>query len=377
MQGFIIAGVAVSGFFIIFILSKKNRKRADLLLILINLFMIGFLALDVLIRERITPTLFFLQALLPFFLFPVFLLFALETLGKKWNTLWLVLFVPASIATLYISADLYFLHDYSEPELLKLYNFPPLAHHVLYKSNQILFIASLIWLIRKLREYRRNIKENYSYIDPISLRWLSRFSWIYLSITFISLTVFVISNLHIFPIDIQTAYSIVSACAVLTIFYLSFHGIRQYSVTEYYTKLQPVEENTFEIPESKEKYKASSLTGRELESIYNQLLKLFEDKAVYCEPKLQLQDVADALSVTSHTLSQTINTLAGQPFYDFVNGYRVTKLQRLLEDPAKKRFTILALGMDSGFNSKASLNRVFKEHTGLSPSEYQRRHFHN
>ena len=40
----------------------------------------------------------------------------------------------------------------------------------------------------------------------------------------------------------------------------------------------------------------------------------------------------------------------------------------------QKRFTILALGLESGFNSKASLNRVFKEETGLSPREYQLRH---
>jgi YesN/AraC family two-component response regulator len=165
---------------------------------------------------------------------------------------------------------------------------------------------------------------------------------------------------------------------VLIIFYLSYHGIRQYSITEYYTnwQLEPVKEIHVET-DSKEKYKASSLTGGEQESIYRELLKLFEDKAVYCEPKLQLQDVASALKVTPHALSQTINTLAAKPFYDFVNEYRVKNLQKLLQDPSKKRFTILALGMDSGFNSKASLNRVFREHIGLSPSEYQKRHLRN
>jgi len=45
-------------------------------------------------------------------------------------------------------------------------------------------------------------------------------------------------------------------------------------------------------------------------------------------------------------------------------------------DPTQKRYTILALGLESGFNSKASLNRVFKEATGISPSEYQKRHLH-
>jgi AraC-like DNA-binding protein len=187
------------------------------------------------------------------------------------------------------------------------------------------------------------------------------------------------SNFNIFPIDIPTAYSVVSACGVLTIFYLSFHGIRQYSIAEFYSNRQsePVAENRTDSPRSKEKYKDSSLTEGEQESIYRDLLKLFEEQAIYCEPKLQLQDVAEALKVTPHALSQTINTLGGKPFYDFVNVYRVKYFQKLLQDPAKKRFTILALGLDSGFNSKASLNRVFKEHIGLSPSEYQKRHLRN
>ena len=126
--------------------------------------------------------------------------------------------------------------------------------------------------------------------------------------------------------------------------------------------------------DAKEKYKSSSLSQSEQEFIYRQLLVLFEEKRVYCEPKLQLQDVADLLRISPHTLSQTINTLAGKPFYDFVNGYRVKHLEKLLKDPSQRRYTILALGMESGFNSKASLNRIFKEAMDISPSGYQKLH---
>ncbi len=376
MRGFIIAGIAVSGFFIAFIFSKKNRKGPDILLILINLMMIGFLVLHLLISERITAVRFFLQSLLPFFLFPVFLLFALETLQEKRNKWWLILFLPVFIAGIYIAADLFLLHDYSEHELYRLYNAPPLAYHIIYKSNQVFFILALFWLIKKLTEYKNRLKNNYSYFDPISLQWLTRFSWIYLSITLLSLAVFLISNFGILPVNIQMAYSIVSACTVLAIFYLSFHGIRQYSVNEYYTehRKETGEEISPETRESKTKYKASSLTSENQESIYNRLLELFEDHTVYCESRLQLSDVANMLKVNTHNLSQALNSLAGKPFYDFVNSYRVRYLQKLLTDSGQKQFTILSLGFESGFNSKASLNRVFKEQTGLSPSEYQKLH---
>src|SRR5277367_6191566 len=140
MQAFNIAGVAVSGFFIIFILSRKNWKRADFLLILINLLMISFLVLDVLVPENITLNRFFLQAQLPFYLYPVFILFAFEALQKKVHASWLLLFVPAFVTTVCIGSDLYFFHDYNSKELLEgVYNDPPFFYHILYKGNQVFF----------------------------------------------------------------------------------------------------------------------------------------------------------------------------------------------------------------------------------------------
>ena len=47
---------------------------------------------------------------------------------------------------------------------------------------------------------------------------------------------------------------------------------------------------------------------------------------------------------------------------------------KLISDPDNNKFTILALGLDSGFNSKATLNRIFKKQTGYSPMEYRKLH---
>ena len=375
-----IAGIAVSSFFILFILSKKNHKRADFWLVLINLLMIGFLTLVILMHQEITVTRFFLQTQLPFYLFPVFLFFAIETLQKKVTAVRLLLFLPAFITTICIGADLYFIHHYNTTALLdQVYNDPPFWYHILYKGNQIFFIIMLIWLIRNLSSYKQDIKDNFSFTDPINLNWLSSASWVFLILILTSLVTFLLSNFKVVSTGAQGSFVIVSACMTLVIFFLSFHGIKQYSIIEYYGNQHSIQIKEVALPmatavESKEKYKASSLTQAEQDSIYNMLLKLFEDDSVYKESKLQLQDVADKLQVPAHTLSQTINTMAGKPFYDFVNSYRVKYLQKLLEDPDQKRFTILALGVESGFNSKASLNRVFKEHTGLAPSAYQRHH---
>jgi AraC-like DNA-binding protein len=378
MQWLNSTGIAVSLFFIFFILSKKNHKRADYLLILINLLMISFLALDIAVRTYLSSALFFLQTIAPYLLFPVYIVFAIDTVQENQNNRrWILLFIPVLISAFFLIIDLFVIHTYDTAALQKLYEEPPISYHILYKGNQILFLVALIWLIKKLRQYARHIKEQFSFIDPIQLSWLTRTSWAYFAITIVSILIFIISNLQLLPIDINSAYSIVSLGVVVAVFYVSFHGISQYTIAEYYGKNAneaiPFDEPGQTSVELPEKYKTSSLTSAEQETIYQNLLQLFENRKLFLETKLQLQEVADALNVTTHNLSQTINSITGATFYDFVNGYRVKHLQKLLADSANKKFTILALGIDSGFNSKASLNRIFKAQTGLSPKEYQLR----
>jgi AraC-like DNA-binding protein len=68
-----------------------------------------------------------------------------------------------------------------------------------------------------------------------------------------------------------------------------------------------------------------------------------------------------------------LNERLKKSFYDFVNGYRVEEARRILRDPRRGDQKILTIAFDSGFASKAAFNRVFKRHTGMTPSEYKAR----
>jgi AraC-like DNA-binding protein len=43
-----------------------------------------------------------------------------------------------------------------------------------------------------------------------------------------------------------------------------------------------------------------------------------------------------------------------------------------MSDPSNKKYTILSLAYDCGFNSKSSFNSIFKKHEGLTPTEFLR-----
>ncbi|GAB5536740.1 MAG: hypothetical protein Rubg2KO_29890 [Rubricoccaceae bacterium] len=103
------------------------------------------------------------------------------------------------------------------------------------------------------------------------------------------------------------------------------------------------------------------------------LRELMETERPYLDPEIRLASLAQRMGVSERTLSQVLSNGLGGSFYDIVNGYRVEEAKARLADPAHAALTVLAIGLDAGFSSKASFNRVFKAHTGETPSAYRQR----
>jgi len=92
---------------------------------------------------------------------------------------------------------------------------------------------------------------------------------------------------------------------------------------------------------------------------------------LYEDPELTLAALAVKLSIPPHDLSRIINTGLEKNFNDFINEFRVREIARKMQDPAYDPITLLGLAYESGFNSKTTFNRVFKEMTGKTPVDYK------
>lgn len=98
--------------------------------------------------------------------------------------------------------------------------------------------------------------------------------------------------------------------------------------------------------------------------------KAFKEKALHTKPKLSLKELAAELNLPPRYISYLINTYHLTNFHAFVNTYRIKEVIVKLKDPSEFHKSILALAYESGFNSKSSFNKVFKEQTGHNPSDY-------
>ena len=82
-------------------------------------------------------------------------------------------------------------------------------------------------------------------------------------------------------------------------------------------------------------------------------------------------DIAEELNITSNRLSQLLNDNLGKGFSLYLNEYRVGEAEKLLLS-SNDRYTIEAIGYESGFRSKSSFFSIFKKINGNTPSTFKK-----
>ncbi|SDF73922.1 putative ABC transport system permease protein [Mucilaginibacter pineti] len=92
----------------------------------------------------------------------------------------------------------------------------------------------------------------------------------------------------------------------------------------------------------------------------------------YTDAELTLATLSVKLGIHPQELSRAMNLGLKKNFSDFVNEFRVREVSRKMRDPAYAHLTILGIAYESGFNSKTTFNRVFRELTGKTPLEYKK-----
>ena len=98
---------------------------------------------------------------------------------------------------------------------------------------------------------------------------------------------------------------------------------------------------------------------------------LMETEKVYLDSELGLSQLAEKIDVSTNHLSMLLNDYIGKNFYDYVNYFRVEEVKSRLKNPEYQKQTLSSIGGDCGFNSKSAFNRIFKNLTGKTPSEFQ------
>ena len=91
----------------------------------------------------------------------------------------------------------------------------------------------------------------------------------------------------------------------------------------------------------------------------------------FTDPNLTLEVLAEELGMSSSSLSTIFNSVGQQSFPDFINYLRISAAKKMLTDASYSQYTIAAIGLESGFNSKSTFYTAFKKIANCTPLQYK------
>ena len=113
-------------------------------------------------------------------------------------------------------------------------------------------------------------------------------------------------------------------------------------------------------------------TQEEIEELKNRLYDLLKTRKLYLNDTLSLTELSEEMKISNKKLSELLNRHINTSFYNLVNEYRVNEVIERMKTEDSEKYTLLGIAYESGFQSKASFNRIFKQKTGVSPSKFKR-----
>ena len=109
----------------------------------------------------------------------------------------------------------------------------------------------------------------------------------------------------------------------------------------------------------------------EIAQLKQKLQEVVVDQKLYREEAVSLNSIAEKMGITNKKLSELFNKELHLSFHDYINGCRVEEFKSRVEKGDAGHLKLISIAYESGFHSKSTFNRIFKKHTGLTPSEYK------
>lgn len=244
--------------------------------------------------------------------------------------------------------------DNNQNRMLDLLTFPMAAIPVIY----------IILCFLALKKYQKMLPEYYSALEKINLNWL-KYIIASLIILFIGVFCMIALGTRTDIIPVGKIFTMVAAVQSGYLLCIVFFSLRQSIIFN--------QQGTLDIDNVVINEKKTNAQDKNQSDIVSQkLLKFMETERPYLDEELNLQKLSLLMDISTHQLSQTINQGLSTNFYKFVNAYRIEEVKKKLTDPEFEKYSILGIAFESGFNSKSTFNKIFKEETGMTPSEFKK-----
>lgn len=221
----------------------------------------------------------------------------------------------------------------------------------------------------------------YSYFMIKYLKDSQEKKWIIILLTIVTSLLFAFLIIYLaslfIPFDLSSTMSILALSATFIIHWTAYIGIYKYKLaknkdavynflnadlTLSYSNHQIVDNSALQ------EYRESITT----DNLYFQKLELLcKEQHIYTDSTLNREKVAEKLGISAGYVSLIVNTITEDNFANYINQYRVEAVKKMISNSDYENYNLLAMGLESGFTSKATFYKAFKKHTGQTPNEFK------
>jgi AraC-like DNA-binding protein len=361
---------SVTAFFLILLLSKKNKANYDWLLAAwLSIILFHIIVFNISFHNPYTFLLEISSALV-FLNGPILWLYTKNLFRKTsfFKGYHLIHFLPF-ILNLAIILPYIFQHTLAP--------FSDMVRGLLAWAKLVSILVYCLLAAAEIRHSQRVAEDNLSNTEAFHVKWLQLAIYAVIMVWCIGVISQVIFQAGIFGLSSDMEDLAINVAVSIFVVVMGYYGFKQAPVFvadhSFSVKADPLQEESdgqgAANPEV-ERYRKSAITPGDVLQYAGMLENLMQKEKLFTDPELSLNKLAGHLNISPNHLSQVINQHYKKNFYEFVNTYRVEEVIRMLQPDALKNSTMLGIGLDAGFNSKASFNRYFKKHTGKTPSDY-------
>lgn len=370
---FFIIGIFIAVFLVLLLLIKKNKSRADKILVAWLFLICIHQILNYLLYTGEVynyPHWLGVQFSMPVLHGVLLYFYVMEITGNKLKKRWTIfLHLIPTLSLVVFAIPFYILSGEQKINVFQNEG-AEFEWYIIYLSILIPLSGLIysIWSLFLVKAHQLKIQTRFSNTDKKELQWLR-----YLSIGY--------GIIWVLAIFFES--EIIFTAVVVLVLFIGFFGINQLNI--FYSNIEPVQNvgketiskaiktnnpNNEGVNPINEKYAKSGLDKDMATEIYTNLNRMMEDSSSYKDENLTLVELSQRLEVHPNHLSQVINEMEDKNFYNYINSLRIKAFIKLASIPENKKYTMISLAYDSGFSTKSTFNKHFKLHTGKTPTEF-------
>lgn len=358
----IISGVFHGFIFSVIVLSKKKIKNnffLALTVLLLSLSNLQYFAIDINLAS-IYPFLNYFFIPWQWLILPMFYLYVEKTIDREMrSSLQRILLFSPFIIVLIVHVFQIFYKFFIDSSYIIPSHFKRGIYIYIELFSFIFNIVVILLTYKTILIYEKE-QNNSKELKP-ETRWLKELIYVGFIICllwFVALLLVIFFNLN----KSYIFYPMWIGISAL-VYWMGYIGLGKAQLLEERVLLREQRKTEF-VKMSKEKNTEAQL------EILNFINSEVQTQKLFLNPELNIKSLAQELNLKPNAISESINKDTRYNFTDYINSFRVSEVKKMLENPDYSNYTIVAIGLEAGFNSKASFYRVFKKFEGVTPSEF-------